>query len=105
MLFRSVTVYWSTSGAASAEIVVDGMSLYQWDDPNGSRTICNEVSSFGGHQIQLHALNVVTDAWASLSYTTVEHPTGLITPEPDYPTGLITPEPAPEEHATGLIIP
>ena len=89
-----VNVYWSTSGASSAEILVDGVSLYQWDDPNGSRTICNEVSNFGGHQIQLHALNVVTDAWSSFTYTTVEHPTGLITPEP-----------APEEHATGLIIP
>ncbi|MBR6089800.1 MAG: transporter substrate-binding domain-containing protein [Anaerolineaceae bacterium] len=87
-----VTVYWSTDGAASAEIIVDGVSLYQWDGPNGSRTICNEVSGYGGHQIQLHALNVVTDAWASFNYSTLEHPTGLLTPVPD-------------EHATGLIIP
>ena len=101
-----VTVYWSTSGAASAEIIVDGVSLYQWDDANGSRTICNEVSSIGGHQIQLHALNVVTDAWASFNYNTVEHAMGLITPVPEeHPTGLIPPEPAPEEHATGLIVP
>ena len=91
-----VTVYWSTRGAASAEILVDGVSLHQWDDANGSRMICGEVSGFGPHEIQLHALNVVTDSWASFVYTTIQHPTGLIIPD----------EPAqPEGHATGFIVP
>ena len=80
-----VTVYWSTNGAASAEILVDGQSVYQWDDANGSRTICDQVRNIGPHQIQLHALNVVTDAWASFVYTTQEHAMGLITPVPDDP--------------------
>ena len=89
-----VTVYWSTNDATGAEILVDGSSVYQWDPANGSRTLCGEVSGFGVHQIQLHALNVTNDAWSSIQYNTMKHPTGLITPEPE-----------PEEHATGLIIP
>ena len=76
-----VTVYWSTKGAASAEILVDGVSLNKWDDANGSRMICDEVSGFGPHEIQLHALNVVTDSWSSFVYTTLKHPTGLIVPD------------------------
>lgn len=104
-----VTVYWSTLGATGAEILVDGWSVYQWDDPNGARTLCSEVSDFGVHQIQLHALNVTNDAWSSLQYNTMKHPTGLITPEPEpdpeYYTGLIIPDDIGEEHATGLIVP
>ena len=72
---------------------------------NGARTLCGEVSGFGSHQIQLHALNVTNDAFASLQYNTIEHATGLITPVPEHPTGLITPEPEEEPHATGLIVP
>ena len=90
-----VTVYWSTKGAASAEILVDGVSLHKWDDANGSRTICDEVSGFGPHEIQLHALNVVTDSWSSFVYTTMKHPTGLIIPD----------QPETGEYATGLIMP
>ena len=104
-----VTVYWSTLGATGAEILVDGWSVYQWDDPNGARTLCSEVSDFGVHQIQLHALNVTNDAWSSLQYNTMKHATGLITPEPEpdpeYYTGLIIPDDIGEEHATGLIVP
>ncbi len=104
-----VTVYWSTLGATGAEILVDGWSVYQWDDPNGARTLCSEVSDFGVHQIQLHALNVTNDASSSLQYNTMKHPTGLITPEPEpdpeYYTGLIIPDDIGEEHATGLIVP
>ena len=100
-----VTVYWSTIGATGAEILVDGYSVYQWDDPNGSRTLCGEVSGPGWHEIKLHALNVTNDAFASLQYNTIEHATGLITPVPEHPTGLITPEPEEEPHATGLIVP
>ena len=101
-----VTVYWSTDGATGAEILVDGSSVYQWDDPNSSRTLCGEVSGLGVHQIQLHALNVTNDAWSSLQYNCIEHAMGLITPEPepDYPTGLITPVPE-DDYYTGLIIP
>ena len=43
--------------------------------------ICDEVSGFGPHEIQLHALNVVTDSWSSFVYTTLKHPTGLIVPD------------------------
>ena len=103
-----VTVYWSTAGASGAEIIVDGSSVYQWDAPNGARTLCGEVSDFGVHQIQLHALNVTNDAFSSLQYSTIEHPLGLITPEPEeeeYYTGLWTPEPEDEPYYTGLIIP
>lgn len=89
------TVYWSTSGASNVEILVDGQPVYQWDPANGSRQICDLVSSIGTHDIQLHALNVVTDSWSSFMYTTYEHATGLITPVPDEP----------DEYATGLIFP
>lgn len=75
------------------EILVDGQSVYQWDPANGTRQICDLISNIGTHDIQLHALNVVTDSWSSFLYTTYEHATGLITPVPD------------EEYATGLIFP
>lgn len=88
-----ITVYWSTSGASNVEILVDGQSVYQWDPANGSRQICDLISNIGTHDIQLHALNVVTDSWSSFMYTTYEHATGLLTPVPD------------EEYATGLIFP
>lgn len=80
-----VTVYWYTEGAASAEIIVDGNSVHKWDPASGSRQLCSEISAPGAHQIQLHALNVVTDAWASFTYTTVKHPTGLIVPDNPQP--------------------
>lgn len=99
-----VTIYWSTDGAPYADIYVDSLPVSQWNDPNGSMMLCNEVSGLGGHQIQLHAVSDVSDAWADLQYTTMSHPTGLITPVPDHPTGLIVPTPQ-EEHATGLIVP
>ena len=88
-----VTIYWSTEGASSADIYVDSSPVSQWNDPNGSMMLCNEVSGLGGHQIQLHAVSDASDAWADLQYTTMGHPTGLIVPTPE------------EEHATGLIVP
>ena len=86
-----VTVYWSTSGASAAEILVDGQSVYQWENANGSRTLCDMFWNPGPHDIRLHALNVVTDSWSSILYTTVEHGKGLIPPDDEYATGLIIP--------------
>lgn len=101
------TVYWSTSGASNVEISVDGQPVYQWDPANGSRQICDMTRNIGPHDIQLHALNVVTDSWSSFIYNTQEHATGLITPEPEeHGMGLWTPVPdESEEYATGLIFP
>ena len=100
-----VTVYWSAAGASAAEILVDGRSVYQWDDPSGSRMLCSEVSDYGVHQVQLHALNVTNDAYSSLQYNTLKHPLGLLTPEPEHPLGLLTPEPDENQYYTGLFLP
>ncbi len=93
-----VTVHWSTKGASAVEILVDGSSVHQWDDANGSRRICDRFWDPGAYNIQLHALNVVTDAWSSFTYTSIKHPTGLIFPDgPDDAPG--------DYHPTGLIVP
>lgn len=100
-----MNVYWSASGATGVEILVDGYPIYQWGPADGSLQICDQIRNLGDHEIKLHAVNDVTDAWSSFTYTTLKHAMGLITPVPeeDYPTGLITP--VPEEHAMGLITP
>ncbi len=102
-----MNVYWSANGADWVEILIDGYPAYQYGPANGSYQFCGEVQNFGAHGIQLHAVNSVTDAWSSFTFTTMEHPTGLITPVPEeHETGLWTPVPdEPEEHATGLIVP
>ena len=90
-----VTAYWSTNNATGAEIYVDGRLVSSWSPANGSLRICDEILYAGRHEIQLHAVNDASDAWASFTFTTLEHPTGLIPPDdPDdggYATGLLVP--------------
>ncbi len=77
-------VYWSTKGASSVEITVDGVSMYRGDSVNGSKQLCGPITNSGNHFVQLYAFNVTADAYSSFTYTTREEGQHRVVPQINY---------------------
>ena len=65
-----VSVHWSTNGAASVDINVDGQVQYSGGPANGSTQICGPIQEIGTHNVQLYAYNDFTYARADFSFLT-----------------------------------
>ncbi len=65
-----VSVHWSTDGASSVDINVDGQVQYSSGPANGSTQICGPIQEIGTHNVQLYAYNDYDYAWADFSFLT-----------------------------------
>ncbi len=65
-----VSVHWSTEGAASVDISVDGQVQYSGGPANGSTQICGPIQEAGIHNVQLYAYNGYGYAWSDFTFTT-----------------------------------
>lgn len=65
-----VNVYWGVTNNSTAELFVDGVSVYFGSEEEHRMQICNEIQSIGTHYIKLCAYGTGEDLCETLIYTT-----------------------------------
>ncbi len=68
---QCVMVYWGVTNNSTAELFVDGVSVYFGSEEQYKMQICNEIQSVGTHYIKLCAYGTGNDACETLIYTTI----------------------------------